>query len=396
MENSLHISRVELSGYKSIKNVDISFEPGLNIIIGKNAVGKTNFLNFLYSCLELDFDELGSFKSTLTFKNGNNFKLLKSQREYRPIKNKKDIEKDVVETHLINYNKYNKIVESNELSQSGLLFNTAIISHGTIKNLPIIEEAFNFKIYDTDYLDDLRMEYDKINHSNLSGNLLLDLLIKISELQNNKIINNVNLNETILKEAIQAVFENTLGYIKPILNSYTPIENLRLKSSFNIFTNENETQFSINNLVLEFKILNNWLSYSDLSDGTKRLFYIITECFEVEELIFSSDAIGTYPKSHSIILLEEPELGIHPHQYMKLLDFLKEQSRNKQIIITTHSPQTIDILEAEELNKIILAYTQEDGSTGLRHLGENEISKAQAYLEKSYLSDYWLYSDLEK
>ena len=44
MENQAHISRVHLKGYKSIRDMEIDFMPGLNIIIGPNGSGKTNFL----------------------------------------------------------------------------------------------------------------------------------------------------------------------------------------------------------------------------------------------------------------------------------------------------------------------------------------------------------------
>ena len=98
-----------------------------------------------------------------------------------------------------------------------------------------------------------------------------------------------------------------------------------------------------------------------------------------------------------IILIEEPELGIHPHQFKKLMDFLIEESRSKQIIITTHSPQSLDSLDENELNRIIIAYsTNSESGTQLRHLDEREISKAHQYIKDDFLSDYWLYSDLEK
>ena len=42
----MFLSNVKLSGYKSIDRINVNFVAGLNIIIGKNAVGKTNFLNF--------------------------------------------------------------------------------------------------------------------------------------------------------------------------------------------------------------------------------------------------------------------------------------------------------------------------------------------------------------
>ena len=47
MEKQAYISRVHLKGYKSIRDLEIDFKPGLNIIIGPNGSGKTNFLEFI-------------------------------------------------------------------------------------------------------------------------------------------------------------------------------------------------------------------------------------------------------------------------------------------------------------------------------------------------------------
>jgi predicted ATPase len=79
------------------------------------------------------------------------------------------------------------------------------------------------------------------------------------------------------------------------------------------------------------------------------------------------------------------------------LEFLKIQSEISQIIISTHSPQSLDILEEEEFNRIIIAYIKNSKEgTKMRHLNEGELLKAKRYIKDDYLSDYWLYSDLEK
>lgn len=77
------------------------------------------------------------------------------------------------------------------------------------------------------------------------------------------------------------------------------------------------------------------------------------------------------------------------------MKFLKIQAEKKQIILTSHSPQSLDILDESELNKIIIAYSI-NHETQLKHLNESELIKAKKYIEDMYLSDFWIYSDLEK
>lgn len=71
----MHLNKVSLSGFKSIYNTSIDFDDGLNIIIGKNASGKTNFLSFLNNILDFSFDNIFSFEASLLFKNGKSLKL---------------------------------------------------------------------------------------------------------------------------------------------------------------------------------------------------------------------------------------------------------------------------------------------------------------------------------
>ncbi|MEY4927547.1 MAG: hypothetical protein RI894_1983 [Bacteroidota bacterium] len=47
-----YFKNVHLKGYKSIKDTQIEFLRGLNIIIGQNGSGKTNFFGILRRCIE--------------------------------------------------------------------------------------------------------------------------------------------------------------------------------------------------------------------------------------------------------------------------------------------------------------------------------------------------------
>jgi predicted ATPase len=96
------------------------------------------------------------------------------------------------------------------------------------------------------------------------------------------------------------------------------------------------------------------------------------------------------------VLLEEPELGIHPHQFHLIMNFLKEQSETKQIIISTHSPQSLDTLSKEELDNISIAYFDSKKGSKVKKLNTRQKNKAIKYMDEvGFLSDYWMLSDLE-
>jgi predicted ATP-dependent endonuclease of OLD family len=45
------IDKVHLKGFKSIEDISIDFKRGINILIGKNGSGKSNFLKAIYQSL---------------------------------------------------------------------------------------------------------------------------------------------------------------------------------------------------------------------------------------------------------------------------------------------------------------------------------------------------------
>lgn len=401
MENNLYLKEVSLSGYKSINNVNIVFQKGLNIIIGKNAAGKTNFLKFIKKILSFKYDNLNNFTSNLIFKNGKEvsfktqrnieidelFKInnLSSKIEYELKVNNKILKdkKGSEETSI--YEKF---------TQNEIIYDSTLICHGIYKEYVIVDKPFSFNIDNkSKWSSDLHNIFGNSSNPYFIKCLTLDFILQIMTL-------NEDFDLESLKDAFRTVFRRT-EKIKTTLKKYSSIEDIRFSDNFNVFITDDKENLSVNNLFLEFKIEGNWLPFSNLSDGTKRLFYIISEVFENDEnpniRPTNVDRYAGQTEISRIILIEEPELGIHPHQFHKLMEFLKIESERKQIIVTTHSPQALDSINQNELNRIIIAYsTNSKEGTKLRHLNENELIKANEYIKDDFLSDYWLYSDLEK
>ena len=186
---------------------------------------------------------------------------------------------------------------------------------------------------------------------------------KIRDIKKEDVLNQLKVKEKIIEN----------------LKVYTSIEDARFSNNINLYNDEKSV--IIENIKLEFKINGSWLPWSQLSDGTKRLFYIISEV----------------TNSTGLILIEEPELGVHPHQFNLLMNFLKEQSEDKQIIISTHAPKALDHLSPDELNNILITSYSSKKGTQMRHLTLKEVKKAKRYAkEVGFFSDYWLLSDLEE
>lgn len=46
----MYIKTLKLKNYRNYEEVEVSFDPNINIIYGNNAVGKTNLLESIYMC----------------------------------------------------------------------------------------------------------------------------------------------------------------------------------------------------------------------------------------------------------------------------------------------------------------------------------------------------------
>ncbi len=93
------------------------------------------------------------------------------------------------------------------------------------------------------------------------------------------------------------------------------------------------------------------------------------------------------PQPPRVILVEEPENGVHPRRLRDLLRILRElvgeQSRS-QVIMTTHSPYVVDLFRPEEVS---LCQRQPDGSVSVHRLSESPTVREQ--LSVFELGEIW-------
>jgi predicted ATPase len=107
-----------------------------------------------------------------------------------------------------------------------------------------------------------------------------------------------------------------------------------------------------------------------LSDGTLRFLALL--------------AILLNPESAPLICIEEPELGMHPDAMSLLADLLTEAAEKTQLIITTHSDVLVSELTEQAESVLVSDYL--GNGTELRRL---EADKLKLWLEKYRLGEIW-------
>lgn len=69
-------------------------------------------------------------------------------------------------------------------------------------------------------------------------------------------------------------------------------------------------------------------------------------------LYFLAYAALPYLAPSSILLVEEPENGLHPARIRDVMNILKEISKTTQVLIATHSPLVVNELEADQVTVV--------------------------------------------
>ena len=112
-----------------------------------------------------------------------------------------------------------------------------------------------------------------------------------------------------------------------------------------------------------------------LSDGTLRYLCLL--------------AILCHPSPQPLICIEEPELGLHPDILPNLGKLIRDASERSQIILTTHSDVFVDSF-SDDPEAVLVA---EKVNTNTRLL---RLSKAQLkpWLDKYRLGDLWTRGDI--
>lgn len=107
-----------------------------------------------------------------------------------------------------------------------------------------------------------------------------------------------------------------------------------------------------------------------VSDGTMYVLCILTAI------------LSNRDKSNSLILIEEPERGIHPKAISELINFMRDQvSEFYNIIITTHSESVVRSINIDEFWIAV----RNDGKTIVKHASEVSKEAKNMNLDKAWL-----------
>lgn len=333
------IHNIYIRGYKTLQGCTVELGK-LNVLIGENMSGKTNFLKslkFLQQVAagkDIEYGLLSEFRQS---SNGSTSFVLKVENETYALSH--------IEVSLIDNGTDNLITPTytGEIRYKDNPHSRPEASRFVLESM--LKDGLFFDNIHTDSNAPIRQPQNvaPFNYLASDGSNLTNILFRY--MRDDAFRHD-------LKKIMKYVNPDFLDvYVEPVVGNYV-------------------------NLTWKEKHLSRDLYASDLSDGTLRLLCLCA--------ILLPNSVVPPPK---LICIDEPETGLYPRKVFPLLaELIKAKSEESQIIISTHSPE---LLNHFQLDEVIVA-TREEGKTRFERPKNNELLHALLQSYAFSMSDLWM------
>lgn len=349
------ITRIDLEGYKSIRSLKIDLQP-INILLGGNGVGKSNFIS-LFSLIRNIYNK--NFQNYVQKKGGPD-SLLHFGRKYTT-----EIKATVFfKTDSGHENQFTVILEA---GQESLFIRSTRIAYKPDETWHHLEYEKNVKESNFSdkkesqawFVNKRLVEFDVYHFHDTSDTSPMKAMADIHDnFQLRRDGSNLAAYLYYLKEKEPKHFkriELTIKAVAPFFDHFV-LEPNRL----------NEQKIQLEWREKGFPDL--YFNAYHLSDGTLRFICLTTLLMQ--------------PNPPATIIIDEPELGLHPVAVNKLAAMVRKASEKIQIILTTQSINLIDNFEPED----IIVTNRENHVSVFKRLISEDL---KVWLEEYTLGDLW-------
>lgn len=350
----IRILNIKIANYRSFKNEENTLKNlnVLNVIVGKNNVGKTNVLRALYLFFNPStYNPIGD-RNMIKQITGGATKEPKIQITFE------DDEITRGQTH-----KYSISCDLNKVDNYYKLDTNIEDIKNKFSNSSKIEKYLENKfkcVYLSTTDEDITSQSQK---------LVDDMILQYFKKQSTKVKNTIEEFEAQYKTLIET-FKDNIHDIERDLSGQFEILNeidLDIKPKLEIVTKKKITEFLLENIELQLDD-----SYAqDLSNkgaGIQRASLILLSLFLLNEI---------FSRQNKIVLLDEPEAFLYPLLVRKIKTILEERAKfdnNFQIFITSHSRDFLKEINNESYRFINIEQKREE-VTYARSKNDFDINK---------------------
>lgn len=347
--DSDQLSRIVIEGYKSIANCDLQMGC-LNVLIGANGAGKSNFISFFRLIATLLDHRLQS----LVGKAGGPDALLHFGRK----------QSDILKGELFfGNNGYKFALEATNdnrmmFHREALWWNMSGDKGVTSGHFESLAEQHKSGV--TQYTLPIMRRW-RVYHFH-----------DTSESAKVKQIHRLNDNDYLREDG-----SNLAAFLFRMQKHYgihykRIVRTIRMAAPFFGDFYLRATPDNIDSIQLEWTEKDHDIPFKagELSDGTLRFILLATVLLQPEEFMPSA------------IIVDEPELGLHPYAINVLAELIKSASAEHQLIISTQSVELVNQFDVEDL----IVVDKSKGASTFKRLEQESLCE---WLEEYNLGDLW-------
>lgn len=354
------IEQVLIKNYKSIRDLTLPLH-SLNVLIGSNGAGKSNFISFFELVKSIYEQRLGSY--TLA-KGGIDNLLYQGRKVSDSIKGLLDFD----DTNAFFFEIRPSQSSKGYLEYTGDYFNNFHKSgkkysewNRTLWDSAVDESSLaDNKRWRADYLKRYLSSFTVYHFHDTSASSPMRGACNIND---NAYLRDNGSNLAAYLYLLMQTDEKSFRLIEGVVRSVAPYF-----KRFKLHPDANDN----NRIRLEWeeKDTDMYLDGYSFSDGTLRFIALTT-------LLLQS-------KRPEVIIIDEPEIGLHPAAINKLAELVKTTSRKSQIILSTQSTNLVNCFDVKD----VIVVDRADHQSVFRHLSGNELERWMADYDLT-ISDLW-------
>lgn len=359
------IENIKICNFKSIKNLDLDLKP-INVLIGANGVGKSNFISFFKLLKNLQNDNLNTYVAENGYMDnlvyfgheGDAFiqgQIVFSEEpgmpshryELRLTPDHRNLA--LAKIHFEASDRLNIKKEGQEL-----VSDSYVSLNNTDKSMHLVrEEDEVYKITIKHFNDFYVYHFHDTSFSSP--------LKKTARVHDNAFLREDGSNLAAFLYYLQERHPQRLYLIEKVIQSIAPFF-----GKFILKPDRINPEFI--QLEWQEKGYERYQNAHNLSDGTLRFIALTTLMLQ--------------PEPPKVIIIDEPELGLHPSAIIKLAGLVRKAAAKSQVIISTQSVNLMNEFEPED----IIVVDRKNKQSDFRRL---DVDKLQIWLEDYGLAELW-------
>jgi predicted ATPase len=357
------ISSLAISGYKSIRDAQITFGP-INILIGANGAGKSNLASFLELLRQLT---AGGLQAFVARQGGANALLHFGAKKTSSIETRVEVETDAGrgahEVKLVYAIPDRLIIEhETNLALSSTESWSSISTRNTVTNILESQFVHDGAGWPGAGRDAIRLLRDsRIYH--FHDTTATSPMRQHGDLGDNRVLRGDAGN---LAAVLYQIRQTRLAHYRLIMRTIQMVAPFFQDFSLEPIGATPPT------IILRWRQVGADEDFSahHLSDGTLRFIALATALLQPPE------------QRPPVMMLDEPELGLHPYAIEVLSSLIRRASTDSQIIVATQAPGLLDHFAPED----VIVVQQKEGVSLFQRLNPPAL---QEWLKAYSLSELW-------